>query len=177
MHSGNVPIKIIFKMKIKTQRINTIIQLIETNRVGSQEELLGLLEKAGFTTTQATLSRDLKALKVAKQPDHEGGYVYVMPDNDNGPEEADAVYGDFPLSGILSMEFSGNMAVIKTRPGFANGIASVIDSHSPFEVLGSIAGDDTILLIARESVARSEVIAALSLFIPGIRDKVAGTKL
>lgn len=177
MRIGNVPLKSIFNMKIKTQRINTIIQLIENNRVGSQEELLGLLDKAGFKTTQATLSRDLKALKVAKQPDHEGGYVYVMPENDGGPDDADVGYGDFPLSGILSMEFSGNMAVIKTRPGFANGIASVIDSHSPFEVLGSIAGDDTILLIARESVARSEVIAALSLFIPGIRDKVAGTKL
>jgi transcriptional regulator of arginine metabolism len=161
-------------MKIKTQRIITIVQLIENNRVGSQEDLLTLLEAAGFKTTQATLSRDLKALKVAKQPDQDGGYVYVLPDQQASPEELEGNYGDFPLSGIISMEFSGNMAVIKTRPGFANGIASVIDSHGPFEILGTIAGDDTILLINRDSISRSDVLTALSLFIPGIRDKVVG---
>jgi len=161
-------------MKIKTKRINTIVQLIESNRVGSQEELLILLEAAGFKTTQATLSRDLKSLKVAKQPDHDGRYVYVLPDNQISSEEIEGNYGDFPLGGIISMEFSGNMAVIKTKPGFANGIASVIDSHGPFEILGTIAGDDTILLITRDGMLRSEVLAALSLFIPGVNDKVVG---
>ena len=64
--------------------------------------------------------------------------------------------------------------MIKTRPGFANGIASVIDSHGPYEVLGTIAGDDTILLITRETVSRTGVVSGLSLFMPGIRDKVVG---
>ncbi|WP_026474634.1 arginine repressor [Alkaliflexus imshenetskii] len=158
-------------MKIKTQRLNAIVNLIENHKVGSQEDLLILLEKGGFKTTQATLSRDLKALKVAKQPDQDGGYVYVLPDS-NDQDEPVVTHEEFPLSGILSIEFSGNLAIMKTRPGFANGVASVIDSHGPFEILGTIAGDDTILIISRESVSREEVIDSLSLFVPGIGDKI-----
>lgn len=158
-------------MKIKTQRLNAIVNLIENHKVGSQEDLLILLEKGGFKTTQATLSRDLKALKVAKQPDQDGGYVYVLPES-NDQDEPVVTHEEFPLSGILSIEFSGNLAIMKTRPGFANGVASVIDSHGPFEILGTIAGDDTILIISRENVSREEVIDSLSLFVPGIGDKI-----
>ncbi len=158
-------------MKIKTQRLNVIRQLISGHKVGSQEELLNLLEQEGFSTTQATLSRDLKALKVAKRPDIEGGYAYVLPEDNQDKEEGEN--GEvFPVSGLESIEFSGNMAVIKTRPGFANSIASVIDSHGPYEVLGSIAGDDTILLISKEGVSRPDVINALSLFMPGLKRKL-----
>lgn len=159
-------------MKIKTQRLNVIRQLIGNHQVGSQEELLNLLEAEGFSTTQATLSRDLKALKVAKRPDISGGYAYVLPE-DNDQKEDESSSGDvFPVSGVESFEFSGNMAVIKTRPGFANSIASVIDSQGPYEVLGTIAGDDTILLISREGVSRPDVINALSLFMPGLKKKL-----
>ncbi len=145
--------------------------MIIDNKVGSQEELLNLLDQEGFSTTQATLSRDLKALKVAKRPDIEGGYAYVLPENNVDKEDSDG--GEvFPVSGLESIEFSGNMAVIKTRPGFANSIASVIDSHGPYEVLGTIAGDDTILLISKEGVSRPDVINALSLFMPGLKKKL-----
>ena len=158
-------------MKIKTQRLHVIRQLISDHKVGSQEELLNLLEQEGFSTTQATLSRDLKALKVAKRPDIEGGYAYVLPEDNHDKEEGEN--GEvFPVSGLESIEFSGNMAVIKTRPGFANSIASVIDSHGPYEVLGTIAGDDTILLISKEGVSRPDVINALSLFMPGLKRKL-----
>lgn len=158
-------------MKIKTQRINLIRELIAENKVGSQEELLHLLDAKGFSTTQATLSRDLKALKVAKRPDIEGGYAYVLPENDDQREE-DENEDVFPVSGLESIEFSGNMAVIKTRPGFANSIASVIDSEGPYEILGTIAGDDTILLISREGISRPDVINALSIFMPGLKKKL-----
>lgn len=151
--------------------MNVIRQLISNHRVGSQEELLNLLETEGFSTTQATLSRDLKALKVAKRPDIEGGYAYVLPEDDDQREE-DENGEVFPVSGLESIEFSGNMAVLKTRPGFANSIASVIDNHAPFEVLGTIAGDDTILLISKEGVSRPDVINALSLFMPGLKKKL-----
>jgi transcriptional regulator of arginine metabolism len=159
-------------MKIKTQRLHVITSLIENHKVGSQEDLLNLLEKEGFKTTQATLSRDLKALKVAKQPDQDGGYVYVLAEQSGEQEEQGGHHEEFPLSGLYSIEFSGNMAIIKTRPGYANGVASVIDSHGPFEILGTIAGDDTILIINRENISREEVINSLSLFIPGIWNKV-----
>src|SRR5690554_714600 len=152
-------------MKIRTDRVNAIISVIEENKVSSQEELLAFLEAKGVKTTQATLSRDLKSLKVAKQPDHEGSYVYVMPEQSEENEEVTSLHS-FPLSGFLAIAYSGNMAVIKTRPGFANGLASVIDSRNPYEIIGTIAGDDTILLIIREGVGRVEVTEALSEFMP-----------
>jgi transcriptional regulator of arginine metabolism len=158
-------------MKVKAQRLNVVRQLIADHKVGSQEELLNLLEAEGFSTTQATLSRDLKALKVAKHPDIEGGYAYVLPE-ENDSKEDDDNNEIFPVSGLESIEFSGNMAVMKTRPGFANSIASIIDSNSPYEVLGTIAGDDTILIISKEGVSRPDVINALSLFMPGLKKKL-----
>lgn len=154
---------------MRTIRINTIISIINENRIGSQEELLSLLKEQGIITTQATLSRDLKALKVAKQPDHEGGYIYVMPEITE--EEEDLSLNEFPLSGFISIDFSGNMAVVKTRPGFANGLASVIDSYDPDEVLGTIAGDDTILIIMREGTERIELLESLAQILPKIKDR------
>lgn len=157
-------------MKIKAQRLIAIKQLISSRKVSSQEELVVLLEAEGYKITQATLSRDLKYLKVAKVPDAETGYKYVIPET--GPKQEEPVkQEDFPVSGVESIEFSGNLAVMKTRPGFANGIASVIDSHGPYEILGTIAGDDSILLISREGVSKSDVINALSLFMPGVKEK------
>jgi transcriptional regulator of arginine metabolism len=158
-------------MKIKSQRLVAIKNIITAQKVGSQDELLSLLGKDGFVTTQATLSRDLKFLKVAKMPDPEVGYIYTL--RDAGIKVADdSNFDEFPMIGVESIEFSGNLAVIKTKPGFANGVASVIDSHGLYEILGTIAGDDTILLIAREGVTKNDVVNALALFIPGMINKV-----
>ncbi len=157
-------------MKIKTKRLIAIKQLLSSRNVSSQDELLSLLTEDGFQVTQATLSRDLKYLKVAKVADGGAGYKYMIPDNTKAVE--DNLYDDFPVIGVESIEFSGQMAVMKTRPGFANGIASVIDSHGAYEILGTIAGDDTILLISREGVKKSDVINALSLFIPDLKEIV-----
>lgn len=148
-----------------------IKHLISSRKISSQEELVSLLEEEGFKLTQATLSRDLKYLKVAKVPDVETGYKYVIPEVSQKAENPFPVNEEFPVSGVESIEFSGHMAIIKTRPGFANGIASVIDSHGPYEILGTIAGDDTILLISREGVSKTDVINALSLFMPGLKEK------
>ncbi|MBN2165565.1 MAG: ArgR family transcriptional regulator [Marinilabiliaceae bacterium] len=158
-------------MKIKSQRLVAIRKIIQTQKVSSQDELLVLLESSGHITTQATLSRDLKFLKVAKVADPELGYIYSLGDAVFKKSEEDSI-DDFPMNGVKSIEFSGNMAVMKTRPGFANGVAFVIDSHGLYEVLGTIAGDDTILLIAREGVSKADVVHALALFIPGLEDMV-----
>jgi len=157
-------------MKVKTQRLSAIKNIISSQKVSSQEELLLLLEKEGFLTTQATLSRDLKYLKVAKIPHSELGYVYELPQGII--KNTEEVPEDFPVSGVESIDFTGNLAVIKTRPGFANSIASVIDSHDPYEILGTIAGDDTILLINREGVSKGHILEVLSLFIPGLKNKL-----
>jgi transcriptional regulator of arginine metabolism len=158
-------------MNIKSKRLRAIKNIISSQKVSSQEELLSMLLKSNFVTTQATLSRDLKFLKVAKVPDPQKGYVYSLHEG-VGKQTEEMTTDDFPVTGIESIEFSMNMAVLKTKPGFANGIASVIDSHGLYEILGTIAGDDTILLIAREGVTRNDVVNALGLFIPGIKGKV-----
>ena len=117
------------------------------------------MEDSGFSVTQATLSRDIKQLKVAKVHDGNGDYVYRLP-GESISKQAQPEGKKKP-----NIEFSGNLAVVKTRPGYAMGIASDIDSHAPSEILATIAGDDTILVIPRNGVSQDKVIAALSHFI------------
>jgi transcriptional regulator of arginine metabolism len=111
-------------------------------------------------------------LKVAKIPDPEVGYIYSLREGTSKLIEETTRNEEFPMIGVESIEFSDNLSVIKTKPGFANGVASVIDSHGLYEILGTIAGDDTILLIARQGVTKNDVVNALALFIPGIKNKV-----
>jgi transcriptional regulator of arginine metabolism len=157
---------------VKTQRLIAIKQIVSEKKISSQDELLTLLNNQGYQITQATLSRDLKDLKVAKIPDSEVGYRYVVPENGQKKSDEQLTMEGFPMNRITSIEFSGQMAVIKTMPGFANSIASVIDSYGIFEVLGTIAGDDTILLINRDGVLKTDVINALDLILPGLKSKI-----
>lgn len=152
-------------MKQKTERLLAIREAILEYKISNQDELLKLVQAKGFDLTQATLSRDLKQLKVAKVPLPEGDYVYTIPGIKSSSEEAG---NRFMAQGWLSIEFSGNMAVIKTKPGFANGIASIVDLRSAYEILGTIAGDDTILVILREGFSKSSVMTVFSMLFPGI---------
>ena len=139
-------------MKIKTSRMEALKMIISSQELGSQEEVLKALAKEGFTLTQATLSRDLKQLKVAKAASMNGEYVYVLPN--------ETMYRRVhkPLSaremlhtpGFISIHFSGNMGVIKTRPGYASSLAYNIDNADFPEILGTIAGDDTIFIVIDE---------------------------
>lgn len=142
-----------------------IRRIIEGEAIPNQEELLKKLDKSGFELTQATLSRDLKFLQAGKRPDKEKGYVYVLPGNNTEPIVPGAE-GIFPLNGFESIDFAWNMALIKTRPGYAGSIASAIDGLKAFEILGTVAGDDTILLIPREGVSREDVINTLAVILP-----------
>lgn len=161
-------------MKNKVDRLQAIKEIITSYKISSQEDLLKRLTERGFDLTQATLSRDLKQLQIAKIASKDGGYLYVMPEtagigrlaNEKNPNDFSGT-----ISGFLSIEFSGQLAVIKTRPGYASGIAWDIDSHSAEEILGTIAGDDTILLILREGITRSQVIESLKIIIPSIDEK------
>lgn len=157
-------------MKKKSNRLDAIKMIISSKEVGSQEELLQALEKEGFNLTQATLSRDLKQLKVAKAANINGRYVYVLPNNimykrsnDQSPSEM------LMTSGFVSLQFSGNIAVIRTRPGYASSMAYDIDNRECSAILGTIAGDDTIMLVLREVVSHDEVRSFLSQMIPNIK--------
>ena len=114
--------------------------------------------------TQATLSRDLKQLKVAKAATLRGNYVYVLPNETmyKRVSTPGSIRDMMTTSGFLSVNFSGNMGVIKTRPGYASALAWNIDSSDIPQILGSIAGDDTIFIVVKEGCTHEEVIKALN---------------
>ena len=146
-------------MSTKKERLDAICGIIQTKVISNQEELLKELEDSGFSVTQATLSRDIKQLKVAKVHDGTGDYVYRL------PEESKTKQPQPQRNKTPNIDFSAKWAGVTTRPGYAMGIASDIDSHAPSEILATMAGDDTILVIPRNGVSQEKVIAALSHFI------------
>ncbi|MBP5337829.1 MAG: arginine repressor [Prevotella sp.] len=158
-------------MKEKNNRLEALRLIISSQRMGSQEELLGALQKEGFQLTQATLSRDLKQLKVAKAATMGGDYVYVLPNETMYKRVGTSatVREMMQMPGFISINFSGNIGVIKTRPGYASAIAWNIDRSNIPQILGTIAGDDCIFIVVSEGCSRQEVIDALGEVIPSIK--------
>jgi transcriptional regulator of arginine metabolism len=158
-------------MKVKKNRLETLRLIISSQELGSQEELLTALQNEGFKLTQATLSRDLKQLKVAKAASMRGDYVYVLP-NDTMYKRVSTpaqVKEMMQVPGFLSINFSGNMGVIKTRPGYASSIAYNIDNNDIEQILGTIAGDDTIFIVIKQGATEKEVTDALSEVVPNMK--------
>lgn len=158
-------------MKEKNSRLETLRMIISSQQLGSQEELLAALQREGFKLTQATLSRDLKQLKVAKAASMNGNYVYVLPNETmykriSTPQQVRTMLQE---PGFQSINFSGNMGVIKTRPGYASSIAWHIDNSDIPPILGTIAGDDTIFIVIKQGYTDREVVAALSNVVPNIK--------
>ncbi len=155
-------------MKERLTRLKTIRKLIKNYRIESQEALLGYLNKEGFEVTQATLSRDLKLLKVGKISDGHNGYVYTLPGEEDRQESEISLAQDF-MRGYISIECSGNLAVIKTYSGYADVVAQSIDSMGMDEVLGTIAGgDNCVFACLREGVNGDQFLDALKLKVPEI---------
>ncbi len=143
----------------KTQRFEAVRKIIREKRIESQEQLLNELHRKGFDVTQATLSRDLKQLKVAKVPDGVSGYKYTIPEYQKPQREAGAasVYIEDLRRGFVSLAFSGNICVISTLEGHANSVASAIDNIEVPGILGTLAGDDTIMAVLSEGSDRREI--------------------
>ncbi len=149
-------------MKNKRNRLQVISEILRSTVVGSQEELLKMLSERQCEVTQATLSRDLKLLKVAKTPLSNGTYKYILPSY-NKPLPNQGAFNTLIAHGaVLSLEFSGQLAVVKTKPGYASAIAWDIDNKATEQVLGTIAGDDTILVIPREGITREDILDMLN---------------
>jgi transcriptional regulator of arginine metabolism len=166
-------INIQFLMKERLLRQKTIRNIVAENKVKGQEQLLMLLKHEGFEMTQATLSRDLKMLKIAKSPDPVGGYVYVLPTDQRIDNPAPRFSGaNYLADGFLSINFSLNIAVVRTKPAYASSIAAIIDSADPFEIVGTIAGDDTIFMVMREGVERSDVYQLLEKVMPNLKGRL-----
>jgi transcriptional regulator of arginine metabolism len=153
-------------VKNRNERLMEIMRLIANNNIPSQDELMKLLLKKGYELTQATLSRDLKYLRVAKMPNDNEGYVYILPDKEQAVDEVEVTGSSFGV--LVSIDFAQGMAILKTLPGHAGSIAYNIDHLNAYEVGGTIAGDDTILLIPRDGVSKSDLINMLKMRLPGL---------
>ena len=158
-------------MKVKNNRLEALRLIISSQQLGSQDELLTALQKEGFKLTQATLSRDLKQLKVAKAASMSGNYVYVLPNETmcKRVSTPNSIREMMKVPGFVSINFSGNMGIIKTRPGYASSIAWNIDNSDIPEILGTIAGDDTIFILIKEGIRHQEIVEALSDVVPNMK--------
>ncbi len=158
-------------MKVKNNRLEALRMIISSQQLGSQEELLAALQREGFKLTQATLSRDLKQLKVAKAATMSGSYVYVLPNETMYKRVSTPLRlrEMMQVPGFVSINFSGNIGVIKTRPGYASSIAWNIDNRDIPQILGTIAGDDTIFIVIKKGYTEREVIDSLSEVVPNMK--------
>ena len=133
-------------MSERSRRQEIILSVLSKKPIRTQEGLLRELHRHGVTLTQSTLSRELKALGISKAPDGRGGYRYVA----GGPGTSEGGLFTGVAAFIESVARSRNLLVVKTSPGNAQGVARGIDQADWSEVMGSIAGDDTILLICHD---------------------------
>ena len=132
---------------MKTSRQSKIIEIIQKNEVETQDELSALLEKEGFRVTQATVSRDIRELKLTKIPTVSGRQKYAV--ITDAPENLSKKYERVLREGFLSMDMAQNILVRKTVSGMASAVCAAIDAMKMRELVGSIAGDDTIMCAIR----------------------------
>lgn len=132
---------------MKVNRHAKIIELINKYNVETQEELASYLNKEGFKVTQATVSRDIRNLKLTKVPTDDGRQKYAI--HQSGESGMEEKYNRVLRDGYVSMDMAQNILVIKTVAGMASAVCAAIDSMKWNEVVGSIAGDDTIMCAIR----------------------------
>lgn len=154
----------------KNDRLAALRLIITNHELSNQDEVLRALARQGIQATQTMISRDMKQLKIAKAANSDGKYVYALPNETaykriHRPQPAVDIP---PVVGFKAIQFSGNMAVIRTRPGFASSIASSIDGAALKNVIGTIAGDDTIFLVIAEGATHLEVVDELAAIIPEV---------
>jgi len=153
-------------VKERLARLKAVRKLLKNNRIESQDTLLGLLQQEGFAVTQATLSRDLKELKVGKIPDGQGAYVYSPPGEGERGEIERTYIQDF-LKGYISIDWSGNIVVVKTYSSHSDPVSMALDSFGFDEVLGTIAGrDNTVAVFLREGVTGEDFMKRMKEIIP-----------
>jgi transcriptional regulator of arginine metabolism len=154
----------------KTKRLLVIEKIISEENISVQEDLLKKLKGKGISCTQATLSRNLRQLGVSRIPDGKGGYKYSLPDNSRTPESPSFKMNIVPV--IQDIVDAKGLLVIKTIPGNASNTAFIIDGAGRYEIAGTIAGDDTILIIPRDGVTVQQVHTCLEIILPGIHEKI-----
>lgn len=156
-------------MRERQKRLKAIKRIIREERIDNQEALLRHLETEGFHVTQATLSRDLKLLKVGKQAVGNEGYFYSLPSEEIRREQERNYAIDF-ARGYVSIDFTGTFAVIRTLNGHADSVAIAIDNLNIDAVMGTVAGDDTVFAALRDGTDREQFLEALRQRVPEFDD-------
>lgn len=144
---------------MKKGRHAKIIELIQKNEISTQDELLMELRSCGYTVTQATVSRDIKELQLVKILSKSGKYCYAV----SSVKQIDARSNLQPLfsSSVISVDYAQNLVVIRTVPGMAQAVCTSIDAAGFEDVLGSVAGDDTIFLAAKSNEKAISISSSL----------------
>jgi transcriptional regulator of arginine metabolism len=154
----------------KTKRLLAIEKIIREARITTQDDLLRKLKGKGISCTQATLSRNLRQLGVGRIPDGSGGYRYALSDSPRTTDDIPVKLNIVPL--IQELIEAKGMLIIKTIPGNANNTALFIDNASRYEIAGTIAGDDTILLIPRDGISSNQLHSCLEIILPGLHGQL-----
>ena len=145
---------------MKSKRHEKILELIRDHDIETQEQLLQQLQESGFNTTQATISRDMKELQLIKELTPSGSYRYTVSVHQNRRDFNDRLRNVF-REGVTSVDLAQNIIVLKTMPGLANAAAAALDGMEIEEMVGSLAGDDTALLIMRTVQAAEQFCSDL----------------
>jgi transcriptional regulator of arginine metabolism len=154
----------------KTKRLIAIEKIISEENISTQEELLKKLKGKGISCTQATLSRNLRQLGVSRIPNGANGYRYAL--SGKIMQEPAKVVKQNIVSVVTSIVDAKGLLVMKTIPGNAGSVAFIIDSSGRYEIAGTIAGDDTILIIPRDEISIHQVHSCLEIIFPGLNKKV-----
>lgn len=144
-------------MKIKRQ--SKILELIKNNNIDTQERLVDSLNNEGFNVTQATVSRDIRELRLTKVSTSDGGVKYAEFTQD-GPRITERLIRVFK-EGVLSIDYANNILVIKTLNGMAMAVAAALDSMENTEIMGTIAGDDTIFCVVKSEDKAVKIVEKL----------------
>lgn len=148
---------------MKSQRQSKILELIAQSPIETQEQLLCALEKSGFKSTQATISRDIKELRIVKELSGDGNYRYTVSQNDSNSffSRLNNIFHEC----VVKLDYAQNIVVIKTLPGLASAACSAVDGMEIAYVVGTIAGDDTGLIVMRDAEYAREFCEELRVII------------
>lgn len=144
---------------MKQNRLDRILEVIREHEVGTQEELLALLRQDGYNVTQATISRDIKALRLVKTLSHGGNYIYSSSKTDSN--DLSSKFESLLGESAIKIDTVFNQIVIKCYTGLANAVCATLDSQHFEGIVGTIAGDDTVLLIMRSEQHAQSLCALL----------------
>jgi transcriptional regulator of arginine metabolism len=156
----------------KTKRLLAISKIISEENISSHEVLIRKLKSKGIECTQATLSRNLRELGAGRVPDGKGGYRYSLSESLNNNQPGINRLQILPV--ITDVVDAKGLLVIRTLPGNANNTAIFIDSAAKYEIAGTIAGDDTILIIPRDGITNHQVHTCLEIILPGLHERIKG---